>query len=118
MVPPGMAGNNPDAVELGRRVRVARTYTGVSQIELADLIGIDPATLGRWEKGEVSEGYKRDALLDAAMQAAKLPEEFFTIDFNDLPLMVRSWHQAQRLARPEDLARIVDDVLARDPRPG
>lgn len=41
-----------DASELGKRIRAARAYAGLSQDELAELIQISQPTLARIEKGE------------------------------------------------------------------
>jgi transcriptional regulator with XRE-family HTH domain len=99
-----MAGRIPDAVELGRRVRAARTYAGVSQIDLARRLGVGPDTLGRWENGKTAPGYKREALLEATAQLTSLPQEFFVIEFSSLPEMVAAWQQVRREgATAEDL---------------
>jgi transcriptional regulator with XRE-family HTH domain len=38
--------------ELGRRIRAARSYAELSQIEMARRLGVSSATLIRWEKGK------------------------------------------------------------------
>jgi transcriptional regulator with XRE-family HTH domain len=40
------------AAELGKRVRAARAYAGLSQEELADKVELSQPTLARIEKGE------------------------------------------------------------------
>lgn len=39
-------------ISLGRRIKAARTLSGLEQIELAELIGIGRASIGSWERGE------------------------------------------------------------------
>src|SRR5947209_19766848 len=39
----------PKQLDFGRRVRDARIRRGLTQIELADLLGIDRKTVQRWE---------------------------------------------------------------------
>ena len=38
-------------MNLGKAITVARTFRGVSQVQLANGIGVDPSTVSRWEKG-------------------------------------------------------------------
>lgn len=115
MVLPGMAAKE-SAVELGRRVRAARHYRGLDQETAAEKMRVEPATLGRYEKGQIPE-IKRSGLIERASEATELPHEFFSINFDDLPLMMRAWTQVSRLPRPEDLKRIVDETLKPDPPP-
>jgi DNA-binding transcriptional regulator YiaG len=37
---------------LGQKIRVYRQFSGMSQKKLAEHLGVDPATLGRWERDE------------------------------------------------------------------
>lgn len=45
-----VGGMEPDAI--ARRIRTARTWAGLSQDDLADLLDVSGTTLGRWERGE------------------------------------------------------------------
>jgi transcriptional regulator with XRE-family HTH domain len=38
--------------ELGRRIKAARAYAELSQIEMARKLGVSSGTLIRWEKGQ------------------------------------------------------------------
>lgn len=109
-----MGADPPSPAELGRRIAAARSYRSVDQIPLARKLGTDPGTLGRYEKGQIPT-LKREGLVERCVKELKLPEEFFTISFDELPLMARAWRQAQRLPRPEDLEQILDDALGEQP---
>lgn len=41
-----------DPAELGRRIRTARAWAGLSQAEAAEAMEVSDSTFGRWEKGE------------------------------------------------------------------
>ncbi|MDP2886216.1 MAG: helix-turn-helix transcriptional regulator [Ignavibacteria bacterium] len=41
---------------LGERIKRYRRMQGINQETLAKQLGVDPATLGRWERGEASLG--------------------------------------------------------------
>lgn len=48
-------GNNPletTPASLGEEIAAFRKHHGLSQRKLAYFVGIDPATIGAWEKGE------------------------------------------------------------------
>lgn len=36
---------------IGRRIAVARTYRGITQTELAEVLGKHPVTISKWETG-------------------------------------------------------------------
>jgi cell wall assembly regulator SMI1 len=72
---------------------------------------IEPATLGRYEKGEIPEPVRR-GLVEKAGQTLKLPEEYFLVNLEELALMAEAWRQVQRLPHPEDLGRLLDEVLS------
>jgi len=38
-------------IHIGRRLRVARAYLGIEQLQMARLMGIEPTTLSNYEKG-------------------------------------------------------------------
>src|SRR5690242_4513008 len=42
---------NPIAAEIGARIRSYREQHGLSQKQMAELVGIDPSTLCKYEKG-------------------------------------------------------------------
>ena len=101
------------AYELGRRVAAARSYRNLDQATVAKRLKMEPATLGRYEKGEIPEMVRR-GLVEKSSQTLKLPEEFFVIDLAELPLMAEAWKQVQRLPHPEDLERLVNEVLSEE----
>jgi len=111
-----MAARRSAGAELGRRVKAARHYRGLDQETAAEKMRVEPATLGRYEKGQIPE-IKRSGLIERASEATDLPHEFFSVNFDDLPLMVRAWRQASRLPRPEDLQALIDEMLKPDPPP-
>jgi DNA-binding XRE family transcriptional regulator len=111
-----MGGERTEAQELGRRVKAARIYRNVTQAELADEIGHDRTTTIRWERGDIDKDYKRATLEAAASKVTDMPREFFVINFDDLPNMVRAWKQASRLPNPDALRDLVDEKLRRDLR--
>ena len=48
-------GYIPDCIKpknLGKKIVIYRKLLGITQKELARHLGIDPTTLGRWERGE------------------------------------------------------------------
>ena len=106
----------PPAYDLGRRLAAARAYRNLDQVTVAKRMKIEPATLGRYEKGEIPEMIRR-GLVEKASLTLKLPEEFFLVNLAELPLMAEAWRQIQRLPRPEDLGHLVDEVLSAE-RPG
>lgn len=102
------------AYDLGRRLAAGRAYRNLDQATVAKRLLIEPATLGRYEKGEIPELVRR-GLIERASQTLKLPEEFFLVNLEELPLMAEAWKQVQRLPRPEDLGRLLDEVLSEGP---
>jgi transcriptional regulator with XRE-family HTH domain len=94
--------------DLGKRIRAARAYAGIGQENLADSIGVSPHLLQRVE-AELEEfgESERWSLIRAIAQATRLPEQWFTVDFDSLA----------REEAPEDkLGRLegkVDAALAR-----
>ena len=108
-----MVVRRPPAYELGRRLAAARSYRNLDQVTVAKRMKVEPATLGRYEKGEIPELVRR-GLVEKAGQTLKLPEEFFLVNLDELPLMAEAWRQVQRLPRPEELGRLVDEVLSEE----
>lgn len=105
------ARKSPPAYDLGRRVAAARSYRNLDQVTVAKRLKMEPATLGRYEKGEIPELVRR-GLVEKSSLILKLPEEFFVINLDELPLMAEAWKQVQRLPHPEDLGHLVDEVLS------
>jgi transcriptional regulator with XRE-family HTH domain len=101
------------AYDLGRRVAAGRAYRNLDQATVAKRMKIEPATLGRYEKGEIPELVQR-GLVEKASQTLKLPEEFFLVNLDELPLMAEAWKQARRLPDPGDLGHLVDAVLSEE----
>jgi transcriptional regulator with XRE-family HTH domain len=108
-----MVARKPPTYELGRRLAAGRSYRNLDQATVAKRMKIEPATLGRYEKGEIPEMARR-GLVEKASQTLKLPEEFFFINLAELPLMAEAWRQVQRLPHPEDLGRLLDEVLSEE----
>jgi transcriptional regulator with XRE-family HTH domain len=111
------AEDRTEAEELGRRIKSARSYSGTTQADLADTLGLDRGTVIRWERGEIDRDYKLETFRRAAEKATRMPEEFFVIDFDDLPNMHRAWTQVSRLPDPDELQSLVDERLRRGPKP-
>jgi transcriptional regulator with XRE-family HTH domain len=109
-----MAAKRRNAYDLGRRVAAGRAYRNLDQVTVARRMKMEPATLGRYEKGEIPELVQR-GLVEKASQILKLPEEFFLVNLEELPLMAEAWKQAQRLPHPDQLGRLVDEVLSEGP---
>ena len=42
--------------QLGRDIAAAREAAGLTQLALANAIGVDPQTISRWERGERTPG--------------------------------------------------------------
>jgi transcriptional regulator with XRE-family HTH domain len=101
------------AYDLGRRVAAGRAYRNLDQATVAKRLKIEPATLGRYEKGEIPELVQR-GLVEKASQTLKLPEEFFLVNLAELPLMAEAWKQVRRLPRPGDLEHLVSEVLSEE----
>ena len=94
--------------DLGRRITAARAYRGMDLASLADAVGITTPALTRLEAGmtSLSDG-DQWALLQAVASATRLPEQFFTVDFESLPLDESPERALDRLERK------VDEALAR-----
>jgi transcriptional regulator with XRE-family HTH domain len=112
-----MTPRKPPAYDLGRRVAAARSYRNLDQVTVAKRLKVEPATLGRYEKGEIPEMARR-GLVEKSSLVLKLPEEFFVVNLEELPLMAEAWKQVQRLPHPEELGRLVDEVLSEERRAG
>lgn len=108
-----MAARKPPAYDLGRRVAAGRAYRNLDQATVAKRMKIEPATLGRYEKGEIPAMVRR-GLVEKSSLILKLPEEFFRVNLEELPLMAEAWKQVQRLPRPADLGHVVDEVLSEE----
>jgi transcriptional regulator with XRE-family HTH domain len=106
----------PPAYDLGRRVAAARAYRNLDQVTVAKRLKMEPATLGRYERGEIPE-LVRSGLVEKSSLTLELPEEFFYVNLAELPLMAEAWKQVQRLPRPEELGRLVDAALSAE-QPG
>lgn len=107
----------PSPHELGARLRAARAYRDMDQIPAAKKLSPPPpdrplsaGTLGKYEKGQIPTS-KLSGLVERAPGAFDLPDAFFVIDFNELAEMSEAWTQVKRLARPQDLERLVDQAL-------
>lgn len=118
-----MTGDLSDE-ELGRRLSAGRGYCRESLRAFAKRIGVERHDLGVWEKGDFGSSSrprnsdrKRQDAISRVRQGSGLPEEFFVIDFNDLPNMLNAWKQVSRLPDPARLQDAVDEILKRGPKP-
>jgi transcriptional regulator with XRE-family HTH domain len=50
---------SPEPASLGERIQAARRREGLSQKELARKLRLDPATIWRWETGDVRKPHQR-----------------------------------------------------------
>ncbi|HET9198215.1 MAG TPA: helix-turn-helix transcriptional regulator [Solirubrobacterales bacterium] len=96
-----------DNVELGKRIRAARGYAGVSQEQLGEALGFAGPRMNRLEnagrKTQLSPA-EREGIIKTAARVTGLPAEFFTVDFSSLPEMAAAWEQVRREgATAEDL---------------
>jgi transcriptional regulator with XRE-family HTH domain len=96
-----------DNVELGKRIRAARGYGGISQEQLGEALGFAGPRMNRLEnagrKTQLSLA-EREGIIKTAAQVTGLPVEFFTVDFSNLPEMAAAWQQVRREgATTEDL---------------
>jgi transcriptional regulator with XRE-family HTH domain len=108
--------------DLGKRIAAARGYTGMSIQSLADAVNVTVPALERFEGGleDLSEG-DCWALVKAIAAATRLPEQFFTVDFESLiadePPEVKLSRLEQRadetLSLMNDMAGVVNEALAR-----
>ena len=80
----------PGALDLGRRIAAARAYRDLDQDTVAKEVGVRRDTLGRYEKGFIPKPSRAGAA-EGAAKATRLPREFFSIDFRELPAMVQTW---------------------------
>jgi putative zinc finger/helix-turn-helix YgiT family protein len=60
----------------GGEIRFLRSYLGHSGAEFARLIGSDPATVSRWERGKQPIGHHADLLLRAMVVLDKRVDEY------------------------------------------
>jgi transcriptional regulator with XRE-family HTH domain len=105
--------------ELGRRLAAARGYARMTLQELAEQMDTYRGTLSGYEKGAIPS-LKRAGLIEGYREASKLPPEFFSIDFKDLPEMHAAWRQVRdEISTPEDLAAALerDEVETLPPDP-
>lgn len=104
--------------DLGKRVRAARGYTGISQATLADGLCMSAAALERFEAGldEPAEDQRHSMIRDLAI-VTRLPEQFFTVDYAQLE---REESPESKLAQYEALIERLLGELARllKPRQG
>ena len=66
----GLLGLRPsrNAEALSERLRAARRWRGLTQGELAALVGVDRRTLGDWERGVRSPGMEGPAAIEEALR--------------------------------------------------
>lgn len=52
--------------------RIRRDFLSLSQIELANLLGVSQGTVSKWERGELSPNLKEIAVIRSEIQARGL----------------------------------------------
>lgn len=74
---------SPEA-ELGRRIRAARVYAGLTRSELAAILHLSEATVKRYENGRhmPRQQWRQDALIAAIAEACHLAPDWFTATWN------------------------------------
>jgi transcriptional regulator with XRE-family HTH domain len=71
--------------DLGKRVRAARGYTGISQDTLVESLDLTRAQLERLEVGlDEPDDTRRPQVVKELARATRLPEQFFTGDYDTL----------------------------------
>jgi putative transcriptional regulator len=65
-------------------IRFLRSYLGLSAGDFARLIGSDPATVSRWERGKQPIGHHTDLLLRAMVALDKRVDEYPIATFADV----------------------------------
>ena len=53
----------------GREIRAYRFKQGIKQAELGDLLGVDPTTISRWERGLIVPNLKRQRKIRDLMRS-------------------------------------------------
>ena len=53
----------------GREIAAVRTGLGVTQVQLAQLLGVHPLTVSRWERGDLTPSPYQEALLESFAKA-------------------------------------------------
>lgn len=71
---PGMAKNGDPDHPVARAIRAARKYAGLSREQLGEAIGVGPATIGRYERGEWEREGPRQAALEGIGRATGIHE--------------------------------------------
>jgi transcriptional regulator with XRE-family HTH domain len=64
--------------DLGRRLRAAREYRGLSQSAFAEAIGLGQSTIARYENGELPDDRRLGYVLDDWARACQVPTDWFT----------------------------------------
>lgn len=60
------------AAVIGKRLRARREALGLTQVELAALVGVSQATISGWERGEYCPARRHEAGLTRALHAVGL----------------------------------------------
>lgn len=109
------AGMPTPAEEMGIRIKIVRSSRGLSQVDLADGIGVGQTTVSSWERGRTECGrewtsriaqFLRVPLSDIEGADGPRPEQ---LRFKEVPLI--SWVSAGRLGDPGDLVNMSGERL-------
>lgn len=108
---------DPADVELGRRVAAALAYRGLTYEDLGAALERRRQTVSDYVHGRIDDEMKREALEAKTAELADLPREFFQVNFDDLPNMLKAWASISELPEPEELEALVAERLKQDPTP-
>ncbi len=65
---------------LAREIRAARAYADLSRDQVAEAVGLDPGTIGRYERGEWKRSPNK-AILDGIARATGIPQHYLDAGF-------------------------------------
>jgi transcriptional regulator with XRE-family HTH domain len=71
----GFDPSSPSGASLGERLKAYRRHAGISRQQFARLLGVDPSTLSRWERGTRQPGRKHLERVEAFL-ASRPPEAY------------------------------------------
>lgn len=83
--------------QIAREIRAARAYAGMSRKGLGDAIGMSPAAIGDWERGDFTREPK-PPMLEAIAEATGVPRQFERVVRSKPSVTRRASEAANRLA--------------------
>jgi transcriptional regulator with XRE-family HTH domain len=98
--------------DLGRRLRAAREYKGLSQGALANaLTGVSQSSVARYENGELPDDRKLAALLDDWAEVCDVPTGWFTTPWGQNPVDQTHPDEPEWVGRLENHLTLILGVL-------